>query len=246
MEENNNLEENLAQVENTEQEEQHETEQTETNEQQQPEKKEENPAAENFKRLREKSERAERERDEAVRILKEMYAKQEKISDSDDEDFKINDDDLVEGKHLSKFQKKIKKLEQQVHNYEQVSDQLRTETRLKSQYADFDKVVNQENIEVLREKYPELADSIANSSNLYNKAVSAYTLIKRLGIAVEDNYSQDRELAQKNSSKPRPLSSVAPQQGDSPLSRANAFANGLTDELKAQLRKEMEEARKYR
>ena len=61
-----------------------------------------------------------------------------------------------------------------------------------------------------------------------------------------DNYKTDRELAQKNASKPKPLASVSPQQGDSPLSRANAFANGLTNELKAQLRKEMEEARKNR
>ena len=39
---------------------------------------------------------------------------------------------------------------------------------------------------------------------------------------------------------------MSPQQGDSPLSRANAFANGLTPELRVQLIKEMEEARKNR
>ncbi len=49
---------------------------------------------------------------------------------------------------------------------------------------------------------------------------------------------------QKNASKPKPLASVNPQQGDSPLSRANAFANGLTEELKDQLRKEMSESRR--
>jgi hypothetical protein len=56
----------------------------------------------------------------------------------------------------------------------------------------------------------------------------------------------DRAAAQKNASKPKPLASVSPQQGDSPLSRANAFANGLTPELQKQLRQEMEEARKNR
>ena len=64
-----------------------------------------------------------------------------------------------------------------------------------------------------------------------------------MGIYREDNYSKDRDKAQSNASKPKPLASVSPQQGDSPLSRANAFANGLTDELKSQLRKEMEQAR---
>lgn len=202
---------------------------------------------ENFRRLRDKSERAERERDEAVRILKEMYAKEEQKSEADEDELRINDDDLVEGKHLSKFHKKIKRLEEQVKNYGRASDQINTETRLKSQYTDFDKVVNQDNIAALREQYPELADSVANTPNLYNKAVSAYTLIKKLGIsAPDDHYESDRALAQKNASKPKPLASVNAQQGDSPLSRANAFANGLTDELKVQLRKEMDESRKYR
>ena len=36
----------------------------------------------------------------------------------------------------------------------------------------------------------------------------------------------DRARVIKNSAKPRPLASVNPQQGDSPLSKANAFANG--------------------
>lgn len=36
---------------------------------------------------------------------------------------------------------------------------------------------------------------------------------------------------------------LSPQQGDSPLSKANAFANGLTEDLKKQLQKEMFEAR---
>jgi hypothetical protein len=54
----------------------------------------------------------------------------------------------------------------------------------------------------------------------------------------------DKLRAQKNAAKPKPLASVNPQQGDSPLSKANAFANGLTDDLKKQLRKEMEDARR--
>ena len=53
-----------------------------------------------------------------------------------------------------------------------------------------------------------------------------------------------RSKARENHAKPRPISSIGAQEGDGPLSKANAFANGLTDELKQQLLKEMQEARK--
>ena len=54
----------------------------------------------------------------------------------------------------------------------------------------------------------------------------------------------DKRKAQENSAKPRPMASVSPQQGESPLSHANAFANGLTPELQKQLWKEMQDAKK--
>ncbi len=207
-------------------------------------------SAKNFKRLEEKSERTERERDEAIRLLREINDKQQAskaaAADQDrlDEDFTINPDELAEGKHLTKIQNKIKRLEDQVKGYQSQSEQLSVESRLKAQYADFDKVVNNDTIKTLKEQYPEMADTISNSPNLYNKAVTAYTLIKKLNIAPDDQYQEDRALAQKNSAKPRSLTSLSPQQGDTPMSKANAFASGLTDELKLQLRKEMDEARK--
>jgi hypothetical protein len=41
------------------------------------------------------------------------------------------------------------------------------------------------------------------------------------------------------------MASISPQQGDSPLTKANAFANGeLTPELKAQLWKETNQYRR--
>ena len=193
--------------------------------------------AKNFKILRDQAQRAERERDELARRLKEIESRNVSLPEESD-DFNLAPDDLAEGKHLSKVAQKIKKLEQQVY----VSS---TESRLKSQFPDFDKVVSKENIEALKEAEPELADAITASSDLYSKAVSAYKLIKKLGIHQESGlFEQEKAVAQRNASKPKPLASVSPQQGDSPLSKANAFANGLTEELKAQLRREMEEARR--
>ena len=69
-------------------------------------------------------------------------------------------------------------------------------------------------------------------------------IMKKFGIYREDPHSEDRIRALRNTQKPKPITSVSPQQGDSPLSKANAFANGLTEDLKAQLRKEMAAARR--
>ena len=206
--------------------------------------REETNAAQNLRKLREKAERIERERDEAFRRIQELESKNQKETESDD-DIQIGPDDLAEGKHLSRVAQKIKKLEAEVRQYKQQTSTESTEARLKAQYGDFDKVVCKENIEALRNEYPEIASSIHSNPDLYMRAVSAYTLIKKMGIYGEPQSADlEKAIAQKNSAKPRPLASISPQQGDSPLSRANAFANGLTDDLKAQLWKEMRESSK--
>lgn len=197
----------------------------------------------NMRALREKAERIERERDEAMRRLQEYESKQQTQPVEEDDDIALAPDDLAEGKHLSKVARKIKKLESELNQYKQQSNMTTTEARLKSQYPDFDKIVSKDNVEMLKLQYPEIASTLNSSQDMYATAVSAYTMIKRLGIHQEEAFVAEKAIAQKNAAKPRPLASVSPQQGDSPLSRANAFANGLTDELKEQLRREMNQAR---
>lgn len=199
----------------------------------------------NFRRMREKQEQLERERDLALQKLKEFESKTLKSQPQEEPDYAINPNDLVEGKHLSKYDKKIKQLEEQVQKYQQQSYEIAAESRVKAQYPDFDSVVSQANIEALRMAYPEVAQSLAYNQDLYSKAAATYTMIKNLGLA-QDTREADaqRAIAQKNVAKPRPSNSIAAQSGSSPLSHANAFAEGLTDELKAQLIKEMVEARR--
>jgi hypothetical protein len=191
--------------------------------------------------LRKMADQAARERDDALRRLNEI---ENKKVESRDEDFSVRDDDLVEGKHLAKYAKKIKQLEEQQEQYMRQSSESNAEVRLKNQFPDFDKVMTLENVQSLSMAYPELAKAINSSSNLYDKASSAYTLIKKFGIYEEHPYEAEKQRAIANSTKPRPLTSVSPQQGDSPMQRANAFANGLTPELKEALLKEMAESRK--
>lgn len=193
----------------------------------------------NLAALRKKAEQAERERDEAIRLLK------EKQESENTNELGLNDDDIVDGKHVVALHKKIKKLEETISNYTKQSTESVAETRLKQKYSDFDSVVNSETIETLKNDHPEIYNTIYYSQgDLYAKGISAYAFIKRLGIVPDSTYDAEKQRIKTNTAKPRPLASVNPQQGESPLSRANAFANGLTDELKEQLLKEMNSARK--
>ena len=196
---------------------------------------------ESFNQLRKKSQALERERDEALRRLQEIEAAKQPAAEPDD-DLNMQPDALAEGKHLNQMAKKIRKLEQQLKEQGAKTQESVVEARIKAQYPDFDNIVSKENIDQLRYQYPELAQTLNTSSDLYSKAVSAYTLIKKLGITPEgDPYAADNARAQANLAKPRPLvSGAARPQGDGALSQANAFANGLTDDLKKQLWKEMQ------
>lgn len=231
------------QVDNAAQQESVET----TQEAQPQEEAQETQGAKNFRQLKEQKERAERERDEALRIAQEMQTRLKQgmpTEAPEDDNVYLNPDDIAEGKHLSKVQKKISKLEQKLHQYEQQTAAVSIETQLRSRYPDFEQVVSTDTINTLKDQYPEIAATIQNSPDLYSKAVSAYTIIKKMGIYSSDTFNKEKELAQKNTIKPKPMASISPQQGDTPLSHANAFANGLTDELRKQLLREMNEARK--
>ena len=202
----------------------------------------ETPAQISWKQLREKAERAEKRAEELERLVANQQNQAPKQApDDDDEEIRIQPDDLVEGKHLSRYDKKIRKMEQQIREYQAKTYETTAETRIKQEFPDYDKVVTQESLYILQNQFPELAQSISSNPDLYSKAKAAHLAITKLGINPNDTSIQ-QETINKNVAKPKPLASIAPQQGDSPLTRANAFASGLTQELKDQLYKEALEA----
>lgn len=204
--------------------------------------KPETPAQISWRQLREKAERAEKRAKE----LEDMIANQshqpsKQAIEEDDEEIRIQPDDLVEGKHLSRYDKKIRKLEAELKQYQTKSYEATAETKIKQEFPDYDKVVTQESLYILQSQFPELAQSISSNPDLYSKAKAAHLAITKLGINPNDTSAQETTI-NKNISKPKPLASISPQMGDSPLTRANAFASGLTQELKDQLYKEMQDA----
>jgi hypothetical protein len=189
----------------------------------------------NFRELRDNKIRAEMERDNALRQIEELKKVEKR---------KLAPGDLVEWQDV---EREMADLKAQQAAYQKQITELTTETKIKSQYPDFNAVVNPESLQTLREKYPEIANTILSSPDLYAQAVTAYTFINNLNLAKKeqsaiDPYALDREKAQVNATKPRPMASISPQQGESPLSHANAFAEGFTEELKTKLWKDMKDS----
>lgn len=206
------------------------------------------PAQESFRELRQKTQRMERERDEAVRKLQERETPQAPSPKEDDnyKAFVLGDDEIMEGKHGKQLLQTVQRLEQELRQYKQQSSALTDKQRLTQQFPDFEKVVNPDMLADLRIADPDAWEVLNNSSaNLYSTGKMAYNAIKSAGLVSNDTqqFVQDRLIAHKNVNKPKPLNSINAQQGDSPMSRANGFANGLTDDLRKQLLKEMMDAR---
>jgi predicted RNase H-like nuclease (RuvC/YqgF family) len=115
----------------------------------------ESNAERNFRALREKTERLEREKDDYARQLaayqQQMPQQQQEQPEQDDN---LAPDALIEKRHLSRYDKKIQKLEAQLKEYQANSVNMSAEAQLKSKYNDFDTIVNKDNLEMLKLTYP--------------------------------------------------------------------------------------------
>jgi hypothetical protein len=197
----------------------------------------------NFRELREDRERAQRERDEAVRRLQEyeMRNQSRQAEPTEPDELELDPDSLVEGKHIRTVSKRIKQLEKSLEQ----ANATAIENSLRAKFNDFDEVVSQDNVRLLRDLYPEIANVISSSPDLYSKSVAAYNFIKDKGLGARKSYDHQRDSAQINANKPRPSASISGKSSANPLSHANEFANGpLTEDYKKQLYREMLEAAK--
>ena len=179
---------------------------------------------ENFRNLRIAKERAEHRERELENRIKELEKAKEP---------QFDDEDYVPRRYVDEKMNAQKKELQQ----------LSMEYKLRSNYPDFDKVVNDATIAALRERNPAMAMALSQVSDDYSKASGAYEAIKSLGLYEEDKYSADREKAERNANSPRPTQSISPQRSKSPLDHANAFADGSPEHMNA-LYREMMAARK--
>ncbi|SRR5216684_4058935 len=202
-----------------------------------PQVQQESVADRNFRVMREEKRKAERERDELQRYVQSLQSQQKPQQDEDDSG--LEPDDYVPAKYVAKLNKEIRETKKIQRDFKRQQDEM----RLRTKYPDIDRVMTEENITQLRELDPEEAAGIATIQDTYTQASMAYKAIKANGIYQDPAQIAQQQKAQANYNKPRPLNSLASTQGgSSPLSNANAFANGLTPELKKQLLEQMDSA----
>lgn len=206
---------------------------------------------ESLRVLRERADAAERRNRELEHMIQ-MNMSQQQTSKmqivEDNDDFDISDDTYVEGKHLKKYLKNLKqenkKTKQQFEEYIQQSSLNNAEMRLKSQFSDFESVVNATTLEKLQQQKPALYRMILANPDVYDKGYTAYELIKNSGI-VDNKYADIDRRVEDNKSKPRSSSNASPQTGDTPLARVGDFdRRTLTDARRDEiLRQSIEYAR---
>jgi hypothetical protein len=195
--------------------------------------------------LRLARERAEKERDDALRLLQMQQSQQKQVIQEDlDLDIDLDDESYVPAKKMKAYGQKIRQLEEQILSSQRQNHAESARLRLKNKYPDFEAVVNPDTLEMLSVLQPEVTRLLDNNPDLYAGGITAYTMIKNMNIQPKEMYREDIQRIQKNATKPKPSVSINPQKGESPLSAANAFSQGLTDELRTQLLKEMNDARR--
>lgn len=250
MEERNEAQEQqVEQQEQTQEQPQQEEQQEQPQQEQTQEQPQENSKEYNFKALREQKEKAEQEKQQMQQQMQEMqqylqqvhqqqqmYQQNQQPQQKKEEEIKVNDYDLVDGRS---FNKQMRKIQEELNRYKQQNEMTLAQQQLQAKYPDFNKVLTDENVAKLEKQHPSVASTLKQAKNWKEKGESAYLFLKQLGIAGGNNYEKEKQQVQKNVSKPQPMNSVSPQTGESPMSNANAFANGLTPELKKKLYKEM-------
>lgn len=164
----------------------HETTNQEATQQQQPvvEDKQER----NWKAAREKQRELERE----LRLQKEMNEKLMQLATQnapkqqeipDELDSLADDEFISKGKVKQLITRQAAKIAQEeTQKMLQQQHQSQFMVRLKSQYPDFDDVVNADTLALLEEQKPELANTIAELKDPYKIGVSSYEYIKALNL----------------------------------------------------------------
>lgn len=173
------------------------------------------------------------------RVAQEQQEIIEKLKKPQEEDLTaIHDDEIITAKQARALAQKMAK--QAAEEALRQRDIETLEDRMRAKFSDFDEIVSEENINFLNKNEPEIAASLKKLSNdPYLQAITAYKMIKNIRPKTSSEQSIEKKKALQNSQKPVSAQSVAK---NSAIGNAHLFENGLTEELKKQLYKEMMQA----
>lgn len=170
----------------------------------------------NFRALRERAEKAER------RLADMERSQQPVVNNNDDDDFGIDDDSLLEGKHLKKYAQSIKKDLKATKDQLNQLNNMNAETRLRAKHPDLDEYVTQENIDRLAQEKPSFYRSIMSNPDLHDKGDALCDAIKTFIAKPKDYKDQDKKIAD-NKLKPRSSSVAGPAANETSLARFGEY-----------------------
>ena len=210
--------------------------QLDTETHQEPIESEESPQDKNWRQVRERIEELERANSQLSNAVKQQHTKP--VMDEVIPDWAgVDDEDLLTKKQTMGVAEKVaaeavrKALQQR--EYEQAPKLIEDEMK------DYSRVVTPENVERLKQTNPRLAASLGDVKDPYAQGALAYSYIKSQGIYKDNDGANNKQRAMDNSKKPLPVTAAKPSNA---LESANAYANGLTPEVKKQLFAEMQAA----
>ncbi len=166
----------------------------------------------NFKMMRDRAEAAERRAAE----IEAQYAVRQQQTVQPAED----DSELVERRYVKQLERKY----QESENQREADKAALSERLLRQSYKDFDEIVTTENIQKLARKKPALYRSIQHNPDMYDKGESAYDAIKTF--VGEAKYVDTNKKLEANLEKPRPATSMAPQQPETPMANMDYYSSG--------------------
>lgn len=191
-------------------------------------KSEENKA--NWKAFREQRELERKAREEADRRALEKAAEAEalraaleaitnKPSTSRQSSHDYDDNEETEEQRIDKrVEAAIKQREAQAEQQRKQREMQEYPERLVSNYSDFNKVCNSENLDYLEYHYPEVATPFKHLPDGYDKWAAIYKAVKRFVPNIDSK--QDQHRAEKNLNKPGSISSPGNTQGGNAMPAA--------------------------
>jgi len=209
-----------------------------SHEAQEAEQRKRNDAEYNWAEMR----RQMKEKDQQIEELRSQFSQitaRKPTEEEEDELAKLAEDDILTVAQAKKLaQKMARNVAEDVMKKREAAT---VDERVQLKFPDYAEVVSNENIELLKQTEPELAQSLYHMPDPYAQAVAAYKLLKRIAGKKEEAPSLERKKAMENSQKPVSVNAITKQ---SAIGNAHLFENGLTKELKGQLWKEMQQAMK--
>jgi hypothetical protein len=173
----------------------------------------------NFKMLREQNEEYARKMREYENKLRELEMNKQQVYVPEQN---LSDDDFVDYK--------IVKREKQEREAQLAALQSQmAELAIKAECPDFYQVVTKESVERLAKENPELAYVIDKTQDFKAKALSTYTLIKKLGYHQDDSEDIASRIHD-NTKKPKNASTI--KNTDNALNDAHLFERGLSEKEK--------------